>query len=439
VTDARNSAGGSLELPLVLRAGEVLLLDCGYRRAPPAFDIMLSSPRLLWKGGETPELLVNVRNISTKLQPLAIALTGSLPGLVPASLAKTKAETLSPGQTQVMRYRLLAPSVMETVDAFVNVRVGADSQASLALRIAASLTAELVTPRLDLNAPGGVTAARVRVVNQGKTPQMVTLRAPARSAIARSLVAGGKSVDMEVMVEAPERDAGLYAVPITVEGENGPLTTLPVRVGVPVLCPYAKARPEIDADLREWTDAVPIGLGREEQVRLKTWGGPNDLSALFYTAWDEQALYIACSVRDETPGLAYPAAELWRGDSLQFALSANRRAVNGQAGYGPGDHEFGIALVEEKPLLFRFFGAEGRTGILSEASVAVKRFGPVWFYEAAIPWKELAPLRAEAGTVFGLSVLVNDDDGRGRGYIEWGGGIGDAKRPDRFPALRLVR
>ncbi|MCS6777154.1 MAG: sugar-binding protein [Chloroherpetonaceae bacterium] len=438
VTDTPGGAGGGLVLPVVLRAGEAARLELVPRRSPAPLQVSLSVPRFVWYSGESPEVLVTIRNVSDRLQPSGIMLSSPVPGVVPVALAKTPSVLLPPGRSRLVRFRLNAPAVAEDTDVTVNVRVGADSHAATGWRVAASLAAELETPRLDMEALDDPVRARVRVTNRGKTGQMVTVRAGDEARV-EALIPGGGQQTLQVQLKAPERTPGLYAVPITLENGGRVLSALSVLVGVPVACRYMRAQPEIDADLKEWTDAFPIGMGQAEQVRLKMWGGLRDLSAIAYTGWDTRYLYVACAVADDVPGTSYPAMDLWRGDSLQVAVSALRRSAGAGGGYGPGDHEFGFALIAGEPVAVRFHGENGRVGPVSEIRVAVRRDGDRMFYEVAIPWKELAPVRPEPGTVLGLSLLVNDDDGHGRGYIEWGGGIGDVKRPEQFPPLRLVR
>lgn len=438
VTDAPGGVGSDLMLPMVLRAGEATRVEIIPRRSPAPLQVSLSVPRYIWHGGDAPELLVSIRNVSDRLQPSGIDLSSPVPGVVPAALAKTPSVLLPPGRSRLVRFRLHAPAVAEDMDVVVNVRVGADCRATTGWRVATSLIAELETPRLDMEALDDPVRARIRVTNRGKAGQMVTVRAGDEARV-EAMIPGGGQQTVQVQVKAPERTPGLYAVPIMLENGGRALNALSVLIGVPVACRYMRTQPEIDADLREWTDAFPIGMGQAEQVRLKTWGGLKDLSAIAYTGWDARYLYVACAVADDVPGASYPATELWRGDSLQVAVSAQRRSTGADGGYGPGDHEFGFALIAGESVAVRFHGGDGRVGPVSDVRVTVRRDGDRVFYEAAIPWKELAPIRPEPGTVLGLSLLVNDDDGRGRGYIEWGGGIGDAKRPDRFPPLRLVR
>ena len=60
-------------------------------------------------------------------------------------------------------------------------------------------------------------------------------------------------------------------------------------------------------------------------------------------------------------------------------------------------------------------------------------------YELALPWTELKPCEPIDGMI-SFSVLVNDNDGKGRkGWIEWGSGIGESKDNKLFRAIYLEK
>ena len=69
----------------------------------------------------------------------------------------------------------------------------------------------------------------------------------------------------------------------------------------------------------------------------------------------------------------------------------------------------------------------------------VRRAGHTTTYVFVFPWPVLAPAAGEAGTIFGLNFIVNDDDGRGRtGWLGITGGIGEGKIPRLFRKVLLV-
>src|SRR5206468_2447696 len=110
-----------------------------------------------------------------------------------------------------------------------------------------------------------------------------------------------------------------------------------------------------------------------------------------------------------------------------------------QQGFDANVYEIGIAGLSGGPVVYRFAGGILSPNRIFGAEAAVRREGGRTIYEAAIPWSELSPLKPQNGAIAGLSLVVNDNDGQGRGYIEWAGGLADVKRPGRFIGLRLVK
>ena len=65
----------------------------------------------------------------------------------------------------------------------------------------------------------------------------------------------------------------------------------------------------IDGDLSDWDLSSPAVLEDASQIirDLSFWQGPNDLSAKVYAAYDEENLYLAFDVTEDTP---YGAIEM---------------------------------------------------------------------------------------------------------------------------------
>ena len=104
-------------------------------------------------------------------------------------------------------------------------------------------------------------------------------------------------------------------------------------------------------------------------------------------------------------------------------------------------YEVSVALTEKGPEVYLVHSARGeRTGLLASAACRIVREGAVTRYELAIPLRETALIDPARTKAFGFSVLVNDNDGKGRkGWIEWGSGIGVGKDPARFKVCRVAR
>jgi hypothetical protein len=169
------------------------------------------------------------------------------------------------------------------------------------------------------------------------------------------------------------------------------------------------------------------------------WNGPSDLSAKVFFAWSRTHLYVVADVTDDVHRQTQSGTLIWRGDSMQIGIDTLHDATN-DGGYDSNDYEFGLARVGEKPVVWCWQAAAGKPFECAKtfpADVAARPDG-VWRYRVAIPWGELAPLKPVAGTVFGMNLIVSDDDGHGVNYfIGLAPGLAPGKRPALFPSIVL--
>lgn len=198
--------------------------------------------------------------------------------------------------------------------------------------------------------------------------------------------------------------------------------------------PLPRLSPAIDGDLAEWQALPAIDLASAGTVAMKGHAGAADLSGTIRLAWDDANLYLAAAITDDVLEQAQTGATIFKGDSLQLALSPlPTRGI-------PQWHEFGLAdNPKAGPQVWRWMAPEEvATGAVPGVRLATRRDGSVTTYECAIPWSDLAGIdRTAPGILF--SILVNDADGKGRrGWIEWGSGIGRDKNPSLFRYLAFT-
>ncbi|HUX06982.1 MAG TPA: VWA domain-containing protein [Acidobacteriota bacterium] len=79
----------------------------------------------------------------------------------------------------------------------------------------------------------------------------------------------------------------------------------------------------IDGRLFEWADFTPIMLNSPKLVRGADWSGPDDLSAMFWFAWDDDALYFAAEMRDDDYLGCPEGNAAWEADALMISLRFN--------------------------------------------------------------------------------------------------------------------
>ena len=202
----------------------------------------------------------------------------------------------------------------------------------------------------------------------------------------------------------------------------------------------------IDGDLSEWR-AAPIYLGkpgahdvaplvaspanerdkingtmRDKDVAGWSWRGPSDLSATLYLTWDDNFLYIAADVDDDVHFQPYAEAYLYMADSLQLGVDPdndNSLRVELQCAKTPT----GDLVYARGPVDVDFVAREKEGGMV---------------YELALPAETLG-LHLEPGRLFGVNVVLNDNDGDGRkGWLDLTEGMARGKNPAKFVDFLLV-
>lgn len=195
--------------------------------------------------------------------------------------------------------------------------------------------------------------------------------------------------------------------------------------------------PIVGGEKPEWSQAVSIPVTQYRGVDGNPWtgGGTDDLYVTARMLYDKNFLYLNVSVKDDKTYQPYSRENLWMGDSVQVGFDTLRNARPGEI-YNGDDYEYGFGLVAGRPVTVLL----NRRPLSALPKVAISRKEKNTEYEIAFPWNSLAPLQPEAGSRFGISILVNDNDGRGRkGYLQWTDGIGTGKEPAKFATAELAR
>jgi len=191
----------------------------------------------------------------------------------------------------------------------------------------------------------------------------------------------------------------------------------------------------------DWSRIPPMTADRRDAVcesdRAK-WSGTSDLSASCRLALDAKFLYLRFDVRDDVfcPPAAH-AEHPWKNDSIQLAFDPKREGkdcteilIAGDAsGHGWAYKETNFWTPEIPENLTR-------RGIMPDTQVTATPVPGGRQYRITIPLRELYPLTAKTAG-FGFSWLVNDNDGQGRKYIQWSGGIGGNKDAALFGLVKI--
>ena len=174
---------------------------------------------------------------------------------------------------------------------------------------------------------------------------------------------------------------------------------------------------------------------------------PDGYDAKFSAYVDKDGFYLVVDVNDSviydpTDGEIPWDTNIYQCDSMQFAIDclgtgdATKRCEF-QVGYRGGRNVLFKQVAPE--MQFNMLeGWHGSNSVLDEKYVRIEKTGTGLMYKVFLPMSELYPFQySDTVDHMRISVLVNNNDGDGRSYMEWSSGIGGNKDPKLFGALKI--
>lgn len=162
----------------------------------------------------------------------------------------------------------------------------------------------------------------------------------------------------------------------------------------------------IDGNLDDWNLSSPIVINQEAQVirDVSFWQGEMDLSCTVYVMWDENNLYLAADVTEDTPYGAIEMLELDGEDNFKLYLSTDPAADPARTEYGTNDFllylivdngywdtAFDRTMVAKENLQrFTTKGMDGGEDVLEGYEKASVLTSTGFIYEACIPWSNFS-------------------------------------------------
>jgi hypothetical protein len=179
----------------------------------------------------------------------------------------------------------------------------------------------------------------------------------------------------------------------------------------------------IDGDLSDWKlkERTPIPFSREVFYGRHI-AGPEDLSGVFYTLWDENYLYFAAVIKDDTQICErFNDVGIWQDDNILMGLYpwGLRNAETLNSGY----YREHMGLCKDGAArIFRVGNVASGPVTAEGAQIAVKKTKDGYIYEWAYPKACIAPMDLRAGGRFRLSMTVFDRNRLPEKGADWTGG-----------------
>lgn len=208
------------------------------------------------------------------------------------------------------------------------------------------------------------------------------------------------------------------------------MLAVPALAEQPTATAYKATEPlVIDGNLDDWNTSSSLEINREDQVirDVSFWQGENDLSATVYVMWDEENLYLAADVKEDTPYGAIEMLPLDGEDNFKVYISTDPTADPARTSYGTTDFLLYLIVdnyywdtafdrtMVEKDLLERFTtkGMDGGEDVLTGYEKATVLTTAGFIYEAVIPWSNFSNSRIPvytpaAGDTINFNFAVTD-------------------------------
>lgn len=158
----------------------------------------------------------------------------------------------------------------------------------------------------------------------------------------------------------------------------------------------------IDGNLGDWNLDSPAVVDQPLQVirDFDYWQGVEDLSAKFYLAWNEDNLYFAADVTEDTPLGAIEMLPIDGEDNLKLYISTNPESPADRTAYDTWDWLVYLIMDEpywdtaidrsmvekDKALRFISMGMDGGESVLDGYECAVEMTTTGFTFECVIPW-----------------------------------------------------
>lgn len=185
----------------------------------------------------------------------------------------------------------------------------------------------------------------------------------------------------------------------------------------------------INGMLDDWNlDSPAVVEDAAQLIRdVVFWQGANDCSAKFYLSWDEEHLYMAADVTEDTPLGAIEMLPIDGEDNLKLYISTDPAADPERQEYGTNDFLVYFVMDEgywdtaidrsmvPKDARQRFVsvGMDGGESVLEGYECAIQLTATGFTWEAVIPWacfsnNKIAVYTPAAGDTLSCDFVITD-------------------------------
>ncbi len=181
----------------------------------------------------------------------------------------------------------------------------------------------------------------------------------------------------------------------------------------------------IDGKLDEWD----LGLFTDDQkiVLTKANGFINsgniddddDFSAVIYTLYDDDNLYLATVVTDDATENGFAGANNWQNDCIEIWIdgAGDDGTMTDTGGHDPDNYQLNVD-VNGEPFIYR---NDDAADLLAQMETASDVQGTNYTLEVRIPFSAIPELDLNSSRIMGFAVSFVDSDNGAWNHILWWG------------------
>ncbi len=182
-----------------------------------------------------------------------------------------------------------------------------------------------------------------------------------------------------------------------------------IPVGLPMFSYKCYTPPVIDGSFTEW-DKFEKFSSFEPTVLKENYTSHNDISATFYSSWDDDNFYFVVQVVDDVFNQPYTSNQLNKGDSVTIVFDTEMEEDMQIPFYNSDDYQidFSPGNFSDRPT--ESFMNWPSNAPPREVVIASNRLANGYLIEASIPWYNFINYIPEDGDVLGFTISILDTD-----------------------------
>ena len=180
--------------------------------------------------------------------------------------------------------------------------------------------------------------------------------------------------------------------------------------GEPLKIDCLRGTPDIDGDLGDWNlGMTPAILDTEAQIfpgaaqGAAAWDNPADSSGEFYVMWDDQNIYLAAVMKDDTISTNKSGGDIWNADCVEVFFSTTNAIAGCDEHY-----QYGFNANNQKWNWCNMDGDGSREPEYLQLAAVTTADG--YICEVAIEYGRMPSLDFSAGNAIGFHPCFDDTD-----------------------------